>query len=510
MKHSFVSMALLCLLPALATAQSPVTSASTSYVSAPSGVSYTANGAPNSGLSSIQFNFKYGNTSGSNQNNRKLNTFTAAGKTFQYVNIANSFIKMRRVNNTWVSGTRNLKFEEGSLDESSKMVKIVNSYEDNMEVFFNGNTNFNTGTDNLFANDATTNGDGNVNNIERVDVIFPDGYTPSNNNKFGFGIFERGDNGAHDPFKIAIILSLDASKNPSSYSVVKSVTSSNYGADLGGIKTFIITRKDNGSDTRLRPSTTVTQSIGGVLMTMSDFNLPANTKVYGYSILPNDFTGTSADVVDYNNAAHYPTATSANTGEGGIDLIGITGLAKDITVPLPLDLLSFDARINGNAVGLQWKTGNEKNTDHFEVEYSTDGSAWQTIGNVKANGSGNNSYTFLHESPQIGSNFYRLLMSDLDGSYALSETQQIRLNGLTDRKAGVYPNPASGKAVLTFSHETKDATVVLYNVSGTMVQQYKASGATASLDLSTLAPGVYQAVVTEGNQVIQRERIVHQ
>ena len=68
------------------------------------------------------------------------------------------------------------------------------------------------------------------------------------------------------------------------------------------------------------------QGIGGVAFRFSDFGIADGTTIYGYSLMANDFNSTSgADVVNYNNAARYPTNTSETIG--GLDILAVLGIA---------------------------------------------------------------------------------------------------------------------------------------------------------------------------------------
>ena len=314
---------LLCIAAGNAYGQTAITAVNSSYLTSTNGLSYSATGAAGSPLAGNTYLYKYGNLSGTASNNLQLNNFTAGGNVYRFAAIPNQFVKIRRVNNAVVTGIRNLRYSEGNIAGST--LNIAPDYNDSMEVFFNGNTAFNSGSDNLFANQGD--GNGNNNNIERLDVIFPNGVSASDNTKLGFSIFERGDVNAHDPVKVAVILSVDASGNPTGYSGIISLTAAGFGTvNPVAALNYVIFRRDTAVENRLKISTTVNQGIGGVFIKLSDFGIANNTTFYGYSVIPNDFTGsTSAQILNYTNAALYPVNSSSATGSGGIDLVSATG-----------------------------------------------------------------------------------------------------------------------------------------------------------------------------------------
>jgi hypothetical protein len=87
------------------------------------------------------------------------------------------------------------------------------------------------------------------------------------------------------------------------------------------------------------------------------------------------------------------------------------------SIPLPIELLSFDASVVGKGVELKWVTATESNNSHFEVYNSIDGVNYALVDKIK--GAGNSSYekqyTLLHITPMEGYNYYKLKQIDFDG-----------------------------------------------------------------------------------------------
>jgi hypothetical protein len=452
-----------------ANGQMAITSATTSYNTAATGSTYVANGASNSSFSGNTYTYSYGNLSGTVNNNLELTSFVTGGTTYFYFPVGGAVVKMRRVNNALVTGIRNLKFEEGNLAGSN--VTMTGIYDDDMESFFNKN-GFNAGTDNLFAN--MTDGNGNYNNIERVDVVFPLGTSASDNTKVGFSIFERGVTAAHDPVKAALILSIDGTGMPTSYSTILSINSANYGGvDLVPPKSYVIARKDNGTDANLRISTTTNQAIGGVFFRYSDFGISNNTPVFGYSLFALDFTGTPAQAVDYTNAAFFPTNTDGATGAGGIDLVAFTGISQSSPV-LPVSLLSFTAqKVNDKAL-LKWATASEQNTSHFEIQRSIDGTSFSSIGNLPASGNSASvkQYQYSSDIKLLRATFiyYRIKMVDIDNRVVLSPVAAIKN---TDNKIvlKLYPQPLTTRSFLDIDNAGY-YNMQLFNTEGKLIQDW--------------------------------------
>lgn len=310
----------LCFISIVVKSQQTISAISTTYKPAP-GISYTANGATFSSLSANVYNYNYGFNSGTSNNDLVLNSITSSSTTYTTYDVWNQFVRIRRVNNSEVSGDRTLLYYEGS--QTNNTIDLLPRYTNNMDKMYDGFNNFNAGTDNLFANQGD--GNGNNNNIERLDVIFPTGIKISNLNNAGISIFDRGMN---DPIKVAVILSLNGDLNPVTYTSIINIIPSNFAQVLGNKDYFVLRMDENESN--LMVSTSLNQPVGGTFIKYASFSgLTTNTTIYGYSLIPNDFSGNSSQIADFTNSTYYPTNTGAGSGDaGGIDLVTINGAFK--------------------------------------------------------------------------------------------------------------------------------------------------------------------------------------
>lgn len=308
-------------------AQTPIVNVSMGNTAATTSNSYTASGAVGSSFSGTNYNYTFGAATQGTNNQKQLNSLTIGQEIYSYVQNANSFVKIRRVNNSIVSGTRTLLWVEKNnvAGGSGNKIAVVPQYNDNMESVFDGNS-LNQGTDNLFANQGD--GNGNNNNIERLDVIFAGGVISTYNDKVGFALFERGADNEHDPFVIAAVTSIDQNGNPTGYANPKRVNTGNWGNIPSSATDYYVVRKNPATESNLRMSTSGKQNIGGVFITFKDLGIATGVKIYGYSIIGYDLPAcaTAANLVDYSNNTYFPTNTSSATSQGGIDLIALTGV----------------------------------------------------------------------------------------------------------------------------------------------------------------------------------------
>ena len=132
----------------------------------------------------------------------------------------------------------------------------------------------------------------------------------------------------------------------------------------------------------------------------------------------------------------------------GVSNFSPWALVKDIS-PLPIDLLSFDAKVNGKLVEISWKkAGSYKELAANIIEKSTDGKHFQILDSslVAANNNSRISTTNLIVDlhPSQGINYYRLRELAVDGENFIYPAKALRFNAKQNNlQILIYPNPAS-------------------------------------------------------------------
>lgn len=143
------------------------------------------------------------------------------------------------------------------------------------------------------------------------------------------------------------------------------------------------------------------------------------------------------------------------------------------TSTVPVQLLSFNAKENGNDVLLKWSSASEENVSHYEVYLSTNGTEFNAIGSIKAIGNSKvvQHYQFNHpEAMLTGSKtlYYKLNMVDADGKVEWSKTELIQLNQLDAPQIVVYPNPFQ-QTVTIKSADLSNLVVTITDLTGKVV-----------------------------------------
>lgn len=175
--------------------------------------------------------------------------------------------------------------------------------------------------------------------------------------------------------------------------------------------------------------------------------------------------------------------------------------------PVPVELTSFIASLQGRNVNLVWKTATEVNSYGFEVERQVGSrqsavGKWNKIGFVQGSGNSNSpkDYSFIDTKLNAGKYSYRLKMIDNDGTYEYSDVAEIEV-GLPKEYAisQNYPNPFNPTTRIDYQLPLDSkVTIELYGITGervaTLVNNVLSAGyytADVNANVLNLASGVY-------------------
>ena len=156
---------------------------------------------------------------------------------------------------------------------------------------------------------------------------------------------------------------------------------------------------------------------------------------------------------------------------------------------IPVELTSFAATIQGNAVHLSWSTSTETNNKGFEIERLPNSKIekfkdWELIGFVEGTGSTTQpvNYSFMDENVQPGVYHYKLKQIDYDGTFDYSNSIEVEIilpaEFLLYQN---YPNPFNPSTVISYQLPVSGAvTLKIYDVLGneviTLVDDFKPAG----------------------------------
>lgn len=177
--------------------------------------------------------------------------------------------------------------------------------------------------------------------------------------------------------------------------------------------------------------------------------------------------------------------------EYGYGLVNALKAVEMALEALPLRLLKFTGHAEKDYNLLEWKTSDEINFSHFNVQRTSDGREWENIATVKSKtiselSVGN--YSAMDENPMYGKNYYRLKQIDKDGKAIYSSTILIywtEQEPLPNIK--IYPNPTRNKLML--SGYDKQIEYTVYSSLG--VKMLSGVITDNTLDVSTIPDGIY-------------------
>jgi|GEM_PF-5972679 len=172
-------------------------------------------------------------------------------------------------------------------------------------------------------------------------------------------------------------------------------------------------------------------------------------------------------------------------------------IAPDNSIALPLTLTSFTGTATGNNALLNWTTANEVNVAGFSIEKSNDATAFVAIGYTPASGgTGNNQYTFTDNALNSKTAYYRLLITDKDGSSRYSSV--IAINSKAIAAINIYPNPVSQTLYVKHATLSGNAVFTVYDLQGRSIKQQMAVTGTeqTTIPVAELLKGAYILTLT--------------
>jgi hypothetical protein len=168
--------------------------------------------------------------------------------------------------------------------------------------------------------------------------------------------------------------------------------------------------------------------------------------------------------------------------------------------PLPVRFVSIAANRAGNGVKVDWKVAEEIGIVSYEVQRSTDGRSFTSIGAVKALGT--NGYTWTDASPLLGNSFYRIKSIGVNGEVKFTNIAKV-FAGNIKPAIGVIPNPVEGKMMnLQFGNREKGRyDLRLLNVPGQVVYsgylEHPGGNSSQMVELPSVVPaGAYQLMIS--------------
>lgn len=257
--------------------------------------------------------------------------------------------------------------------------------------------------------------------------------------------------------------------------------------------------------------------IGGYVYRGSEF-----PSLRGYYLATDFYTGKLwlikrvGSAWDITERDGFPTsvASISEAANGELYAVSLGGnvvykIVTPLDAPLPLNLISFSGVPMSGYNELKWITESEENMDKYVVEYSADGVTYSSIGEVlSVNDANRKIYTYRHSTLNTTTVYYRLKMSELNGTYEYSAV--ISIGADTGKGVKIYPTAVTNGLVNIISSQPVER-VSITNTTGLQLLSKEMNGASGyfNVPLPVLQKGIY-IIRVSGKDFQKTEKIVIQ
>jgi len=132
--------------------------------------------------------------------------------------------------------------------------------------------------------------------------------------------------------------------------------------------------------------------------------------------------------------------------------------------------LYFNGSCSGSGQNISWASGEETNMKSIELMHSGDGTTFSQLTDITPKGS-NSVYNYLNDLASTGNNYYKLKMTDLDGSISYSGVLNINCENISD-KVSIGPNPFTNSFKVSIETTSPGpSTITLYDAMGKILSQ---------------------------------------
>ena len=256
-----------------------------------------------------------------------------------------------------------------------------------------------------------------------------------------------------------------------------------------GSKTLKVLLDINGVETILETINLNSATSGNFTASYTNANTPGNNINGSRKVIFRTTSNVSVQIDDLSINAPYTYASGCAFAN----------------IPLPIQLISFNGSLVNNKVQLKWFVAENETGSLFEIEKSSDGSNYKSIGIVVLTSKiGTQDYAFNEGIELSGAGYYRLKIVNKNGSVVysnivvLKNEQSSTVNSLL-----VLQNKG---AEVTFNYATAKEgiyNVNVYNVNGakmfaTSITMQRGMNAASLRANGLISSGVYVLEVTNG------------
>jgi len=258
---------------------------------------------------------------------------------------------------------------------------------------------------------------------------------------------------------------------------------------------FVMYRQANTGNTDVTFNKSGDQAISGAKMIFNNLTVNAGSSLTVNNEIVVLGTLTNNGTIINNGIIAAPVTTGTGTFGGN--------------VVLGVKLSTFSAKAGSHGVDVHWATSSEENSSRFVLERSSNGVDFTFVREVKSKGA--SSYIVTDNSPAAGTNYYRLVQYDLNGTSTIYGPVSAKSSLVLSSSLNVYPNPTSGSINFSTQGFYGKVNVVLTDSQGRIVYQEAIPGISSETHKITpkqaLASGCYLLQVS-GNSGKRTSQVI--
>lgn len=183
--------------------------------------------------------------------------------------------------------------------------------------------------------------------------------------------------------------------------------------------------------------------------------------------------------------------------------------------PLPVELVSLKGNMQNGSAVINWIASNEDLNSTYQIKHGNDIYNTNLIGSQAALANGESAaYELIHNSPNIGTNYYQLWATQASGSTKMLGQIAVENKGdnhTVNMPIQLFPNPANNNLnILLGSITTTSSKIKITDMTGSVIMEQRTSGKNMlNLDVAHLPTGMYHiAIYGSGGELLQEQRFV--
>lgn len=177
---------------------------------------------------------------------------------------------------------------------------------------------------------------------------------------------------------------------------------------------------------------------------------------------------------------------------------GITEIEMgDCGAILPIVLSAFTSAVQQGGIQLDWSVASAVDVELLELQHSFDGLQYESIETMDPQVSSLlGSHTFLHQYPHLGTNYYRIVTHDLDGS---TDYSSIIINDWQGIGLQIVGSNVVQTELILSNQSPKLRSIQIVTSMGQCIYEMRSPFDIIKIDVSAWAEGIYFIVPPYGN-----------